>query len=149
VTSLEQRLARLEAEREITSTMHAYSTSLDGGDEARFVDCFLEDAVLHWPSPPYDGPYRGANRLRAAFRAHTHAPTVLHRHFVAGQSVSLDGGTARAESYFARVQVGPEGPYIRSFGRYLDVLRRCPDGCWRFEERRVEADALVRQPHDR
>jgi ketosteroid isomerase-like protein len=147
VTSLEQRLALLEAEREIKRTMHSYSTALDGEDEELFVDCFLDEAVLRWPSPPYDGPYSGSSRLRAAFRAHTHAPAVLHKHFVADQSIALDGDTARAESYFMRVEAGAGGPYIRSFGRYLDVLRRCPDGRWRFEDRRVEPDALVLQPH--
>jgi ketosteroid isomerase-like protein len=144
VTSLEERLALLEAEREIKRTLHAYSTALDGDDEALFVDCFLDGAVLRWPSPPYDGPYTGPRGLLEAFHAHTHAPAVLHKHFVADQSIVVDGATARAESYFARVQAGDDGrPYIRSFGRYLDVLRQCSDGRWRFEERRVEPDALV------
>ena len=47
---------------------------------------------------------------------------------------------ARLETRLAR---GPnaDGPAIKSFGRYRDVLVRCPDGRWRIKERRNEREA--------
>jgi ketosteroid isomerase-like protein len=146
MASLEERLERLESEREILRTLTAYGNSLDYGEEEDWVGCYLDDGVLHWPNPPWDGPFVGHDRLREAFRDHTHAPAIYHKHFVVDPRIEIEGDTARVESYFARLDVGDEGPYIRSYGRYRDVLRRCPDGRWRFQERRIEAEASSPRP---
>src|ERR1700752_3101046 len=79
--SVEERLARLEDEAQILRTLHDYGRSIDYGDEATFIDCWLTDAVLRWPIPPYAAPFAGHDELRAAFRGHTHAPSVYHKHF--------------------------------------------------------------------
>ena len=42
--------------------------------------------------------------------------------------VRLDGDRATVESYFARLNDSPDGPVVRSFGRYFDVLVRDADG---------------------
>jgi hypothetical protein len=54
--------------------------------------------------------------------------------------IDLAGDRATADSYFARLAAASEGPQLASFGRYRDVLTRCPDGRWRFGERRTELE---------
>jgi ketosteroid isomerase-like protein len=136
---LEQRLAVLEAERAILRTLHAYGSAIDYGREDEYRDCWLEDAVLHWPRWP---PMEGQEAIIDAFRRHTHAPAVYHKHVVVDPQIEVSGDTATVESYFAFLGTGPEGPYLGSFGRYLDVLVRCQDGRWRFKERRAQVEAL-------
>jgi SnoaL-like domain len=145
VDSVEERLALIEAEREILRTLHGYGRGLDYGDEEEFIDGWLEEGVLHWPNPPYEDPFVGHERLREAFRGHTHAPLVYHKHVVVDPRIEVDGDTATVESYFARLDNADHGPYIRAFGRYRDVLVRCGDGRWRFKERRAEVEGLSPQ----
>jgi ketosteroid isomerase-like protein len=147
LSSIEQRLAMLEDEREILRTLHAYGNSLDYGNEDEWIDCWLEDAVLYWPNPPYESsPFAGREPLCEAFHGHTHAPAVYHKHFVLDSRIDIDGDTARVESYYARLDTGEDGPYIRAFGRYLDVLQRCGDKRWRFKERRAEPEGMSSRP---
>ena len=137
--SIEERLALLEAEREILRTLHAYGHAIDYGDEEEFLDCWLEDAALHWPV--YKEPIVGREALRAAFQGHTHAPALYHKHVVVDPRIDLDGDTAHVMSYYARLDEDPERPFIRGFGRYQDVLVRCEDGRWRSKERRTEHES--------
>ena len=141
---LAERLDLLEAERAIMSTLHAYGNSIDYGNEAEYRDCWLEDAVLHWPT--YREPLRGHEAILGAFRAHTHAPDVYHKHFVLDPRIEISGDRAHVESYYARLDDRDGGPYIRSFGRYLDTLRRGDDGRWRFSERRAQAESRLLSP---
>ena len=143
--SVEARLALLEAEREIMRTLHAYSHALDYGDEDARVDCWLPDGVIRWP-PPYPASFEGHEGMRTAFRGHSHAPRVWHKHLVADPRIDVTGDTAHVVSYFARLDQDEDGPYLRNFGRYLDVLQRCADGRWRFKERRAEAEATSPKP---
>jgi ketosteroid isomerase-like protein len=143
MASVEERLALLEAEREILKTLHTYGHTLDHDLEEEFVDCWVENAVLHWPDPPFPEPFRGRAGIREAFRGHTHAPAVYHKHIVVDPRIEIDGETATVESYYTRLDDGPNGPYIFSFGRYRDVLTRCDDGRWRFSERRALKEAKV------
>jgi ketosteroid isomerase-like protein len=96
--------------------------------------------VLHWPDRE---PIRGRAAIADAFRAHTHAPGKYHKHLLVEPRVRVDGDRAAVQSMFSRFDSYEAGPGIRSFGRYLDVLRRCEDGRWRFEERRVEREARL------
>jgi ketosteroid isomerase-like protein len=139
--ALAERLELLEAERAIMSTLHAYGNAIDYGHEDEYRGCWLEDAVLHWPT--YPEPLRGRTAIMDAFRAHTHAPAVYHKHFVLDPRIEVSGDSAKVESYYARLDDRAEGPYIRSFGRYLDLLQRDDDGRWRFRERRAEAESRL------
>jgi ketosteroid isomerase-like protein len=139
-----ERLELLEAERSIMQTLHAYGNSIDYGNEDEYRDCWLEDAVLHWPT--YREPLRGHDAIIDAFRAHTHAPDVFHKHFVLDPRIEISGDRAQVESYYARLDDRDGGPYIRSFGRYLDTLERGGDGRWRFAERRAQAESRLLSP---
>jgi ketosteroid isomerase-like protein len=136
--SLEDRVRLLEDERAIVQTLYTYGHGIDYDLEPEFLDCWTSDAVLHWPDRD---PLVGREAIAAAFRAHTHAPDVFHKHFIAEPRIVIEGDRATSDCYFARVDQYDEGPQIRSFGRYRDVLVRCPDGRWRFQERRTEREA--------
>jgi ketosteroid isomerase-like protein len=98
--------------------------------------------VLDWPGRAF---MRGHAELRAGFRAHSHAPTMFHKHVVIAPMVTVDGDTATVQSMFARLDRYPEGPGIRAFGRYRDKLVRCADGRWRLKERLPDIEAVREQ----
>lgn len=135
---LEERVQELEDERAILRTLSSYGHALDYGLEDMWVDCWTGEAVLRWPERP---PIVGHAELIEAFRAHTHAPDRYHKHFVVDPLISLDGDSARATSLFARLDSYPDGPALKSFGRYIDRLVRCADGRWRITERVAEREA--------
>jgi ketosteroid isomerase-like protein len=134
---IEERLRLLEDRQAILDTLHAYGHALDYGHEAEFMNCWLETASMGWPS----GPYVGHEAIAAAFRAHTHAPAAYHKHLVIDPQITIDGDRAEVDSYFVRLDAGPDGPVVKSFGRYRDVLVRCDDGRWRFAERNAERES--------
>lgn len=139
---IEQRLRKLEDEKAILDTLYAYGHGIDYGLEDAWIDCWTEDAVLDWPGRAF---MRGHAELRAGFRAHSHAPTMFHKHVVVAPLISIQGDTATVQSMFARLDRYPDGPGIRAFGRYRDILVRCPDARWRFKERLPEIEAVRAQ----
>ena len=61
--------------------------------------------------------------------------------------IQVDGDHATTASFFLRLDEDRAGaPYILVFGRYRDSVRRCTDGCWRFEERTVEIEVIQPRP---
>ena len=139
MTSIEERLRLLEDESAILQTMHAYAHCLDYGDEAGFMDCWHEEATLHWSSR---GAQKGHAAIREGFNWHTHAPAAWHKHFMVEPRITVEGDRATVESMYTRLDRYEDGPKFRSFGRYRDVLVRCKDGRWRFMERRAGQEAL-------
>jgi ketosteroid isomerase-like protein len=136
---LAERVRRLEDERSILDTLYAYGHSLDYGERDEWIDCWAENGVLHWPHQSF----RGREEIASAFDGHSHAPEAYHKHLLIEPRVRLEGDRARVDSYFSRVDGTPEGPRVRSIGRYRDIVVRCPDGRWRIEERRTERESLV------
>jgi SnoaL-like protein len=147
----ERALRQLTDERDICATLYRYAHSLDFGLEADWVDCFTDDAVWHSRRSPIAArgtpdrsggarAVRGRDELAQFAAHHTRPPEAWHKHLLCESRVDLDGDHARADSYFARIDVDPTGSFIRAFGRYRDDLVRCPDGRWRIQERLVEID---------
>jgi ketosteroid isomerase-like protein len=137
--SLAERVRLLEAEREIMRSLFQYGHALDGGDEDQFLDCFTSSGT--WVSQGARRQFKGTVGLRQFFANHTHAPDVQHKHLILTPLVTLAGDQATVQSCWVRLDEHPDGPYVRSFGRYTDRLVRCPDGRWRIEERLVDGDA--------
>jgi len=136
--AIEERLRVLEDERDILRTLYIYGHSLDYGEEADFVGCWTEDATLLWRST---GLLKGRGAIASAFRAHTHAPAVFHKHLVMEPLITINGDSANVDSMFVRLDSNNGIPEIRCFGRYRDMLVRCPDDRWRFRARRAEIEA--------
>jgi ketosteroid isomerase-like protein len=136
---LERRLARLEDERAILRTLHAYGHAIDAGDEAAWVACFAEDGVFaarDWFH------VEGRAQLEAFIAAHTRPPDPAHKHLVIEPLIALDGDAATCVSYFAVLMEHGGEPVLRVFGRYHDALVRGPDGAWRFRERVAEIQSM-------
>jgi hypothetical protein len=142
--TLEQRLELLEAERSILATLATYGHAIDYGAREEWLDCFD-------PLGAFEVRLRGEVKARhdgrealARFIAgHTAMPEACHKHLLVEPRVHLDGGEARVESYFVRLDDDAEGrPVVHGFGRYLDRLARCDDGRWRFLERIAEIEAF-------
>lgn len=142
MATLEDRVRLLEDERDILRTLYTYGHAIDYDLEAEFLDCWAEDALLNWGS----NSFRGEAEIRTTFRAHTHAPSIYHKHLLSEPLIQIDGDRARAQSMFARVDSYPEGPKVLAIGRYRDVLVRSKDGRWRFAERHAEVESIGTPP---
>src|SRR5262249_16887558 len=132
VEALERRVRILEDERDVLRTLYAYGYAIDYGYEEEFLDCWTDDAVLHWGKTGErelaQFPVRrieGRAAILEAFRAHTHAPELFHKHVLLQPRIWIEGDRARVECSFERVDESPDGPVIRSFGVYHDELTRC------------------------
>ncbi len=136
---LESRIRVLEDERAILSTLYRYGHALDYGDEESWMDLWSPTARLYWPQTDF---ISGSEMFVAVFRAHTHAPDMYHKHFIAEPLIAIDGDRATAQTMYTRLDSYDGVPKIRSFGRYLDVLVRCADGRWRFEERIAQIEVM-------
>jgi ketosteroid isomerase-like protein len=132
---------RLDDERLILRTLYRYTHSIDTGDLARFLDCFLQDAV--WESTRYGLLGRGHSELEWRFKHHTHAPETIHKHMMSQPIIDVDGDEATVVSYGWFLQVRPTGPFVSHFNTYRDRLRRCDDGVWRFSLRVIHGEAVA------
>lgn len=146
MSTIEERLGRLEDERDILQLLHTYGHALDDGDEQAFMNCWTEDAYLEWTAR--SASFRGQAEILRAFRAHSHAPQVLHKHLMIEPLIKISSDEAEIVSMFARLDSYGGQPKIRTFGRYLDRTRRCPDGRWRFTYRKAESDVMRRDTPD-
>jgi len=139
------RVEKLEAERDILRTLYRYGHTIDVGDEDGWADCFAEGGEFA-TNPRMDGyrPYRIAGRRALAEFVHNHTrpPGLWHKHLLIEPLIEIDGETARVNSYFAVLTEHEGGPIVRVFGRYVDRMRRDPDGVWRFVERTAYLESL-------
>ena len=150
IADLERRLRALEDERDILRTLFAYGHAIDYGLEDEFLDCWTEDATLVWGKTPHRGlpqfrvrRYQGREAIKETFRGHTHAPDRYHKHLLHQPQISIAGDRATVRSGFGRIDEGADGPWLRSFGLYVDELVRCADGRWRFVSREAEVESTV------
>jgi hypothetical protein len=142
VQALSMRVEALEEEKSIMHTLHRYGYCLDYGLEKEWVDLFTHDAMYTFQRA--DGSpgrsYRGHKELAEFAANHTRAPYKYHKHIVAIPFITINGGEAQVETYFARLDTRESGAYISSFGRYKDRLVK-QGGHWRFQERIVEGES--------
>jgi hypothetical protein len=147
---LEARLRALEHERDILRLLATYGQALDYGEAAEFLDCWTDTAVLEYEygtardrgeTDAVDLHFEGRDQIAVFFHEHGHAPARFHKHFLVEPLVVIEGDRGRVDSYFARFDPGSKGPLTSAFGRYRDLVVRCPDGRWRFARRRGEIEA--------
>lgn len=145
LAELKARIARLEDERAVITTLHRFTHYIDYGREPEFVELFTADGVFEVRHRQTGAIARRAGRaeLSRYIAGHTRAPRRFHKHLLLQPVVALEGAIARVESYFAVLEEREGGPYVKTYGRYLDTLAK-EGGSWRFAERIAEVD--VRQP---
>jgi len=136
-------LQTMRDERAILRTLHTYCHAIDYGDEAAWADCFTEDGVFHVEFPGGAPPMRLAGRaaLQDFVAHHPRAPEALHKHLTLNPLIDLRGGEAKVRTYFQMLMEISGLPETYCFGRYLDQMRRCDDGAWRFVERLAEVQS--------
>ncbi len=149
-----RRLAVLEAKDRILSTLYSYGHSIDYGDRVAWLACFAEDATLEYvyindrlpgvveaSAAASARSYCGHAEIGAFIDQHTRPPQRYHKHYLMEPIVELgaDGETASARSYFLRVDLTASGLQLRSFGRYLDKLKRSEEQ-WLIMHRRGEIE---------
>jgi 3-phenylpropionate/cinnamic acid dioxygenase small subunit len=140
---MSRRLDRLESEQAIRETMVRYVQTLDYGDSAGWADCYTADGVFdvrRRGEPLFR--HQGGEALEKFAAGHTSAPEVYHKHMLGMPSISLsdDGTTATASTYFMMVHESPAGPHLLVFGRYLDAFTRDEGGSWQLAERIVDME---------
>jgi hypothetical protein len=142
---LAARVGALEDERAIHAVLHRYGHAIDYGLEQEWIDCFTPDAVFEIRAR-VTGRHMiasGTQQLAAFAARHTRAPGRFHKHLVADVLVTMNGREAHAESLYARLDATRDGhPYVFSFGRYRDRLRKCDDDVWRLCARIAESESL-------
>jgi 3-phenylpropionate/cinnamic acid dioxygenase small subunit len=143
LANLADRLDRLEAEQAIRETMVRYTQTLDYGDSAGWAACYTPDGVFdvrRRGEPMFR--HQGVEALAKFADGHTSAPAVYHKHFLGLPSISLsaDGRSATASTYFTMLHESPTGPQALVFGRYLDEWVRGQDEGWKLSERVVDME---------
>ena len=151
IGALEGRMARLEAERDVLSTLYQLAHAIDYGEHDLWVDCFAADAVFQMVEVSARGRtvrvrHEGRPALAAFIPGHSSAPEYFHKHLTTVPMIQVDGDSATSVSYFARIDAGHAGPFLWSFGRYNDRLVRSADGRWRVAERILEVESRTQPP---
>jgi hypothetical protein len=139
MSDLEARVTRLEHEREILRTLHAYAHAIDYGDDEGWVDCFTANGVFDVRGAR-QYLFCGHDELRHFIARHTRAPAAWHKHLMVEPLVKLDGDSATCSSYFTLLRDAGGVPAVGAFGRYKDQLVAESDGRWRFAERVAEVE---------
>lgn len=146
--TLEQRVQRTEDLLSIQKLVVAdYSTALDTRDWKAFGDLFTQDGELRLLShamPPMS--FKGREAVRGALSgpppANLPVPLpaerpVTMKHVITNPSVTLNGDTATATSYYSEVGKLANGKDILgASGYYADELKRV-EGQWRFARRTI------------
>ena len=135
--ALKARLQALEDRAAILDTLQNYGHALDYGNVEQLVNCFTDDAVREtWRPDGTVNRWAGTEGTREFAMTHSHAPDKYHKHLVLNSVVELHGDTADAVSYMFRFDAGEgEKSYVWGMGRYVDRMRRDPDGQWRIQRR--------------
>lgn len=141
MTSLETRIARLEAEAELRQLVARYALAVDGRDLATLTDLFCVDVDA--------GRWGSGRPALAAFY-----DDVLRRfgrtiHTVANHVIDLEhDATTAGGVVYCRAEHELDGEWVIQALCYFDDYEREDDGRWRFRRRKLESfyvnDVLAR-----
>jgi ketosteroid isomerase-like protein len=132
-------LARLADREAIRDLVHAYARAVDAKDLVGVAACFTSDCG-----------YEGALGRGTIADALTAPRTAMDRyavtmHYLGTHAATVDGDTARAETYAVAHHVRGDGGQLTVGVRYHDELVRTPDG-WRIARRVVRTDWRSEHP---
>lgn len=136
---LERRVQRLEDEAAIWHLFMTYKHHLDQRDFHAYASLFTDDAEWIGNLGKVIGPEQIERLLNETLEVWDDDRERTH-HLVLNPVIEVDGDTATAESTWGYVtRDGDDAPVFAMLGRYLDQLRRTPDG-WRFSRRVAYCD---------
>ena len=139
MTTLEQRLARLEDHEAIRALDARYCRALDDGDWDNLVDLFTDDGEFVGLSRA-----TGHTSLRRFFGGLARNGLTAYWHHVTNLEITLDAtdpDRAQATSLLWQPCVQDGVAHIAA-GRYTDDLERI-DGHWRYRSKRVSFDYFM------
>ncbi|OCL00634.1 uncharacterized protein K441DRAFT_651620 [Cenococcum geophilum 1.58] len=122
----------------IQNTLARYCIALDDKDFAALSDVFVADCDAHYPIP--GGDLKGVTAVQNAIQARLKPVTSQHALTTQTITISEDGMTASAVTYFTGVHFGTgvkEGQSVTAYGKYLDELVRSETQSeqWRIKRR--------------
>ena len=129
----EQRLLRLEAEREIRDILHHYTRCVDRGDMEGIASCYTGDGCFY-PSDRSD-PIRGRQAILAVFAKLMDPNVKTSAHYITNQQVHFESeseATVFACFYANKSFAGGRADELTCGGYELRVLRE-EDGEWRIK----------------
>jgi uncharacterized protein (TIGR02246 family) len=139
VTSLEDRIRRLEDRAAIQDLVATYFRATDDDDLATLAQCFTTDARFVATGFPggegRDGVITFLAAARATMRQTVHTPNYVH-------IVFHDGDHAEG-TVMAHLEIGLAETTVYAAVRYLDSYRR-EDGAWRIARREMRSVHLGR-----
>jgi uncharacterized protein (TIGR02246 family) len=132
MSSLEDRLQRLEDRDAIHQIFVDYGRHLDQGNWDAYAQLFAEDGeVLLGPM----GRASGRSNIQELMTKTLTPGLGTSYHLITSPDVKLEGDTATAEVMWTVVAKGEDGkPFVGMVGRHMDSLVRTPEG-WRIKRR--------------
>lgn len=139
--TLEQRLARLEAEADIRRLKARYFNACDAKDVERMRECFVEEARIEFPPI---GNFDGRDGLIDIFAKLAASTPIVDAHQGHNAEITvLDDSNAEARWHLAYATYDPRSGGFRLLSTfYFDRYVKTPDG-WRISFSRSEPRAIV------
>ena len=134
MTTLEQRIQKLEDRAEIQDLVARYFKVTDDDDESALADCFTRDA--RFIASGFDGGTgRGGvmeflKAARLTMQQTVHTPNYVH--------IAFKGPDEAEGTVMAHLEIGIAGTTVYAAVRYLDSYAR-DDGQWRIALREMRA----------
>lgn len=136
---LMRRVRRLEDQDAIWRLFMTYKRHLDQRDFKAYASLFTDDAEWVGNLGKVVGPEQIEQLLNETLEVWDDDRERTH-HLVLNPVIDVDGDVATAESSWGYVtRDAHDAPVLLMLGRYLDELRRTPDG-WRFSRRVAYSD---------
>ena len=132
VMGVEARIKRLEDLHEIAEFRACYCQYLDDRTLRRVGRPLHRGRLVRRPVHRH----RARSAPNLLFPGLQEGPLKAWWHFSSNETIDLDGDHATGETWLDQPCVVDDQPHIAA-GRYADRMRRCADGRWRFEERKI------------
>ena len=132
MSSIEERIAALEAKDEIRELTARYCHAVTDGDNATIVALFCEDGVFRMRRKVVSGRAELTAFYGGGVGGQTHKP------FIQNNVVDLHSDTQASGRCSVEIRIVDDGEAYTCAGHYLDTYRK-ENGRWRFADRHFNA----------
>lgn len=136
VSSIEERLAIIEAKDEIRELTARYCHAVVDGDVEAIIELFCRDGVFRMRNSAFTGHAELRQMYQGGVGAKTHKP------FIQNHVIELDGPTEASGRCSVEIRIFQEGTAMTAAGHYLDRYR-VEDGRWKLADRFYNAYHLA------
>ncbi len=132
MSSIEERVAALEAKDEIRELTARYCHAVTDGDSGLIVSLFCADGVFRMRRKVVSGRQELTEFYGGGVGGQTHKP------FIQNNVVELQNGSEAKGRCSVEIRVVQDGEAYTCAGHYIDAYRK-EDGLWRFADRHFNA----------